>query len=65
MAMEDVDLPDHATVDRLLDELVARHEIVAALRSAIRCGVNDRYVPLTTELSPGDEVAILSPVSGG
>jgi len=65
VSSEDVDLPEHATVDRLLDVLAHRHDVVAVLRPSIRCGVNDRYVSLTAELFTGDEVAILSPVSGG
>lgn len=65
LTTEVVDLPDQATVEQLLDVIAGRHEVVAVLRTSIRCGVNDRYVPLTTTLKEGDEVAILSPVSGG
>jgi molybdopterin converting factor small subunit len=38
---------------------------VDAHRAAIRLAVNQTYVPTDTRLHDGDEVALITPVSGG
>ena len=54
-----------ATGTDLLDELAAAHPPVARHRPTIRLAVNHRYVALGTVLEDGDEVALITPVSGG
>ena len=54
-----------ATGVDLLDDLAAAHEPVARHRPTIRLAVNRRYVPFETVLEDGDEVALITPVSGG
>lgn len=49
----------------LLDRLAAAHPPVDAHRAAIRLAVNQTYVPTDTRLHDGDEVALITPVSGG
>lgn len=62
---EDVEVTDGATVQDVLESLVSRHDIVRVLLPALRTGVNDRYAARDTTLRDGDEIALLSPVSGG
>ncbi len=62
---EDVEITDGSTVQDLLDALVLRHQMVRVLLPALRTGVNDRYAARDTILHDGDEIALLSPVSGG
>lgn len=54
-----------ATGADLLAALADDHYVIAEHRAVIRLAVNLRYVPLATVLSPGDEVALITPVSGG
>jgi molybdopterin converting factor subunit 1 len=54
-----------ATGTDLLDALETRHPAVADHRSSLRLAVNQEYVPTTTRLADGDEVALITPVSGG
>ncbi len=58
-------LPAGATGADLLDQLADAHEAVARHRPVVRLAVNRRYVPLATALDDGDEVALITPVSGG
>ena len=60
-----VDLPAGATGADLLDRLGADHEAVASHRPVVRLAVNRRYAPAETALADGDEVALITPVSGG
>ena len=49
----------------LLDFLAREYRIVETYRPYIRLAVNEIYVPESVELSDGDEVALITPVSGG
>ncbi len=60
-----VTLPEGATGADLLDRLADEHAEVARHRPVVRLAVNRRYVPLATALASGDEVALITPVSGG
>lgn len=60
-----VEVPSGATGTDLLDRLAAAHEAVARHRPVIRLAVGRRYVPVETALAEGDEVALITPVSGG
>jgi molybdopterin converting factor small subunit len=60
-----IELPDGATVEDLYERLGATHpEIEQALGSALAL-VEGTHVPRGQALSNGDEVALLTPVSGG
>lgn len=54
-----------ATGEVLLDRLGAEHAPVARHRPTVRLAVNRRYVPFEIVLEDGDEVALITPVSGG
>jgi molybdopterin converting factor small subunit len=63
--MLNLELPDGATVDDLYDRLAATHpEIAPALVSALPL-VAGSHVLRGQVLAHGDEVALLTPVSGG
>lgn len=54
-----------ATGADVLDALEASHPAVADHRSSLRLAVNHSYVPDDAPIAPGDEVAVITPVSGG
>ena len=60
-----LDLPQGATGEELFAALAAAHPDVARYRSALRLAVNREYVPWDHPLRPGDEIALIPPVSGG
>ena len=62
----EVELDEGATVADLLEELAARPELGDLLaRMPVRMAVNRDYAEPGTALAPGDELALVPPVSGG
>ena len=59
------EVAEGATGADLLDQLAAEHPVIAEHRPVIRLAVNLHYARLATVLEPGDEVALITPVSGG
>lgn len=49
----------------LLDRLAEEHPAIAPYRSVLRLAVGEEYVPESATVRPGDEVALITPVSGG
>jgi molybdopterin converting factor subunit 1 len=49
----------------LLDQLSEQYPALAPYRSMIRLAVNQEYVSETITLSGRDEIALITPVSGG
>lgn len=45
--------------------LLAAHPALATVRGATRLAVNCEYLTTATRIHPGDEVALIPPVSGG
>ncbi|MEP0545818.1 MAG: MoaD/ThiS family protein [Rhodothermales bacterium] len=60
-----VSLPAPATGNVLLDRLIERYPALADFRPVVRLAVNQQYVAGETALHDGDEVALLTPTSGG
>ncbi len=58
-----VELPCAASV--VVDTLASEYPPVLQLRHVIRVAVNREYVAETYIINPGDEVAIITPTSGG
>lgn len=54
-----------ATGADLLDHLEALYPTLGDYRSVLRLAVNQEYVPETVTLADGDEIALITPVSGG
>lgn len=47
------------------DQLVVRHPALASLRSSMRLARNHEYMDREALICPGDEIALIPPVSGG
>jgi molybdopterin synthase catalytic subunit len=62
---EQIAPPAGGRVRDLMDALVARHEPLGALRSALRVSVNQAFARDDDPVRDGDEVALIPPVSGG
>lgn len=61
----EVELERPATGGDLLDHLASEHEAVHARRPTIRLAVDESFVAEEVALEEGDEVALVTPVSGG
>ena len=60
-----LELPEEATVAAAAEALAKQHPAVKDFLRRVAYAVNREYVPPTTRLRDGDEVAIIPPVSGG
>ena len=60
-----LDLETPSTGADLLDQLEAQYPVVRDYRSVLRLAVNQEYVSEQVTLSEGDEIALITPVSGG
>ena len=60
-----IEVPRSATVAALLDRLLAAYPGLAAHRPTMLVAVNQEFAEPEVLLGPGDEVALLPPVSGG
>lgn len=61
----DVELPEGAVGEDLFRVLAADHPRLRELRSSLRLALNQEYVPWDAPIRPGDEAAVIPPVSGG
>jgi MoaE-MoaD fusion protein len=62
---EELSVPDRATAADVLDHYKERLAGKRELLASVAISVNQEYSPADRRLSPGDEVALLPPVSGG
>jgi MoaE-MoaD fusion protein len=60
-----ITLPDSATIEDLWKDLCRQYPAVEAFRPVARVAVNCEYVAGEHMLRDGDEVALITPVSGG
>ncbi|WP_165874316.1 molybdopterin converting factor subunit 1 [Rubrobacter taiwanensis] len=56
---------DGATLGDLWNELTGRYPGLTPMGDTLAFAVNQEYAGMERRVSPGDEVAILPPVSGG
>ena len=61
----EIDAPQGTTVRQFALILEDRFPLANALATYCRFALNEAYVSLETELSAGDTVAVLPPMSGG
>jgi len=61
----ELELVEGATVADLREQLASQYPAVVPLMSTLVCAVDEEYVPNEHRLSPGDQVALIPPVSGG
>jgi molybdopterin converting factor subunit 1 len=64
---EAIDLPagPGETTATMLNALIALHPGLEPWRPHLRVAVNREYAPGERPVSPGDEIAVIPPVSGG
>ena len=60
-----LELPASSSVADAMKSIARQYTDVEPLLARIACAVNEHYVPVTTELHNGDELALIPPVSGG
>ena len=60
-----LDVPEGTTGAELLDQLAEAHEAIDAYRAHIRLAVNAAYAEESVTLCKGDEIALITPTSGG
>lgn len=60
-----LNLEDGSTVGELVEHLVDKHPPMAGLVRSMMLSVNQEYVESEQILHDGDEVALITPVSGG
>tara|TARA_B100000676_G_C17718179_1_gene649935 strand:+ start:266 stop:448 length:183 start_codon:yes stop_codon:yes gene_type:complete len=58
-------LPEGSTVGALLDGLIAEFPPLGRLERSMMLSVNQEYVEREHVLAENDEVALITPVSGG
>ena len=61
----ELDLQQKTTAGELLDEIVKTYPAIGSFRASIRMAVNQSYVDSSHTVQGGDEVALITPVSGG
>jgi molybdopterin converting factor subunit 1 len=64
-ASQTVILPNAATVEMLVGQLMQKDARLSQLLPTCRFAVNEEFAPLETVLAEGDVVAVLPPMSGG
>ena len=60
-----VDVHPPATIEAVWRALAEAYPAVAPFRPSLSAALNDDYARMTAEVTEGDEVAFLPPVSGG
>jgi molybdopterin converting factor subunit 1 len=60
-----VDLGEGLTARDVYAVLARRHPKIAGFGGSVMFARNQEYVPAETPLAPGDELALIPPVSGG
>jgi molybdopterin converting factor subunit 1 len=61
----EIPVGDRTTLGELWPILTDRHPDLAPMRETLAFAVNGEYARMDDAVSPGDEVAVLPPVSGG
>lgn len=65
LAADSLTLPEHAILADVLSHYEARIPRLRAWRSSLATSINQEYAGPESTLHPGDEIALLPPVSGG
>jgi molybdopterin synthase catalytic subunit len=62
----EIELPEGATVADAFEQLAAAPGLAELIdRMPLRMAVNREYASATTSIAPGDELAVIPPISGG
>lgn len=62
---ERIEMPEGACGNDLIDRLSRELPVIEKYRKYIRLAINQTYVDENEALNQGDEVALITPVSGG
>lgn len=62
---ETLEFPSGITVENVVDSLTESLPDISKYISSLRIAINKEYAPENTTLHHGDEVAFITPVSGG
>lgn len=62
---EEVDVPDDATAEELKRKVIGMHSSLKGQEGNVLVAINGSFVEPKRVLTPGDEVALFPPVSGG
>ncbi len=65
VASETLDAPGPLSTDELWCELARRHPDLLLLRPVLRLARNGEFAGPEERFQPGDEIALIPPVSGG
>jgi len=65
VASETLALADPLGAEALWDTILARHPALAPLRPVTRLACNGEFSAADAVFAPGDEIALIPPVSGG
>ncbi len=65
VAQENISANASLTHSAFWDLLVQRHPDLAALRASSRLARENDFLPANACIEPGDEIAVIPPVSGG
>ena len=60
-----LDIREGSTVGEALDRACGQYPVMAPYRSVMRMAVNQTYALDSSLIQDGDELAIITPVSGG
>jgi molybdopterin converting factor subunit 1 len=61
----EVPLGGESSLDELWEKVVGEYPRLSPMRETLAFAVNGEYAERDAEVTPGDEVAFLPPVSGG
>ena len=64
-ASVNLETPDEITAGEFMDLVCAEYPLLAPYRSVMRLAVNQVYIQDSQIIQDGDEIAIITPVSGG
>uniref|UniRef100_A0A8C5M202 Molybdopterin synthase sulfur carrier subunit n=1 Tax=Leptobrachium leishanense TaxID=445787 RepID=A0A8C5M202_9ANUR len=65
---ENINVPQEITSQNLWEEIVHSHPRLSAIKDQVVLAVRQEYVAIGNELlnlRPGDEIAVIPPISGG
>jgi molybdopterin converting factor small subunit len=62
---EFIPLPGECTIEEFLTQLSREHAFLKPYLNHLRVAVNQRYTDASAKLKANDEVALITPVSGG
>ena len=62
---EELEVGGKVSVSEIWERLIERHSELDGLQKHVRIAVNREFVSADDEVEPGDEVALIPPVSGG